>query len=379
MKAIQTERHRTLPLLDLRTQYRGLKDELLAAITQVLEDQHFILGPNVAALESEIAAFCRTPYAVGVASGTDALILALRAAGIKPGDEVIVPAFTFVATGDAVSILGGTPVFADIDFKTFNIDPAHAATLVTERTVAIIPVHLYGQPARMDELQKLATKHGLKIIEDCAQALGASWNGVPVASFGDYGCLSFFPSKNLGGYGDGGMITVKNKEGADRLRSLRAHGSRKKYHSEEQGMNSRLDELQAAILRVKLPHLNNWNAGRRRIASLYRQALSHLQDLILPAEVPGACHVYHQFTVRVPAREHVQKTLLEAGVESVVYYPVPLHLQGMFAHLGYKKGDLPRAEKAAAEAISLPMFPEMTESDVAYIAERLDEILRLVR
>ena len=379
MKAIQTERHRTLPLLDLRTQYRGLKDELLAAITQVLEDQHFILGPNVAALESEIAAFCRTPYAVGVASGTDALILALRAAGIKPGDEVIVPAFTFVATGDAVSILGGTPVFADIDFKTFNIDPAHAATLVTERTVAIIPVHLYGQPARMDELQKLATKHGLKIIEDCAQALGASWNGVPVASFGDYGCLSFFPSKNLGGYGDGGMITVKNKEGADRLRSLRAHGSRKKYHSEEQGMNSRLDELQAAILRVKLPHLNDWNAGRRRIASLYRQALSHLQDLILPAEVPGACHVYHQFTVRVPAREHVQKTLLEAGVESVVYYPVPLHLQGMFAHLGYKKGDLPRAEKAAAEAISLPMFPEMTESDVAYIAERLDEILRLVR
>jgi dTDP-4-amino-4,6-dideoxygalactose transaminase len=379
MREIQTERHRTLPVTDLRVQYRSLKNELLEVITQVLEEQHFILGPNVAALESEIAAFCKTGYAVGVASGTDALILALRAAGVKPGDEVIVPAFTFVATGDAVSILGATPVFADIDLKTFNIDPAHAATLITERTVAIIPVHLYGQPAAMGEISALAVKHGLTVIEDCAQALGANWNGKPVSSIGHYGCLSFFPTKNLGGYGDGGMITVRDKESADHLRSLRAHGCRKKYHAEELGMNSRLDELQAAILRVKLPHLTEWNAKRRHIASLYRDAMGHLDDVILPVEVPGTTHVYHQFTVRVPAREHVQKALLESGIESVVYYPVPLHLQGMFAHLGYKKGDLPKSEKASVQAVSLPMFPEMTENDVAYVAERLDEILNFDR
>lgn len=375
MRAIPSERHRTLPVIDLRAQYRALKQQLAAAISQVLEDQHFILGPNVAALESEIAGFCRTPFAVGVASGTDALILALRAAGVKPGDEVIVPAFTFVATGDAVSILGARPVFADIDLKTFNIDTAHAASLVTDRTVAIIPVHLYGQPANMDEVRALAEKRRLVIIEDCAQALGASWKGTPAAGLGDYGCLSFFPTKNLGGYGDGGMVTARDRDSADRLRSLRAHGCRKKYHSDELGMNSRLDELQAAILRIKLPHLNQWNGARRRIASLYRQALGHLENVILPAELPGAVHVYHQFTVRVPARDHVQKALLEAGVESAVYYPVPLHLQNLYAPLGYKKGDLPKAEKAAAEALSLPMFPEMTETDVAYVSECLEDIL----
>ena len=375
MKEIQTERPRTMPVIDLRAQYRGLKSELLDAITQVLEEQHFILGPNVAALESEIAVLCRRPHAVGVASGTDALILALRAAGVEKGQEVIVPAFTFVATADAVSILGATPVFADIDLKTFNIDPAHAATLVTERTAAIIPVHLYGQPAPMGEILALASKHGIAVIEDCAQALGASWRGTPVAGIGDYGCLSFFPTKNLGAYGDGGMVTTSTKSGAERLRSLRAHGSKKKYYSDEQGMNSRLDELQAAILRVKLPHLQEWNAGRRRIAGLYREALKGIRDVILPAEVPGTTHVYHQFTIRVPARDHVQMALLESGIESVIYYPVPLHLQKMFAAMGYKRGDLPRAEKAAAEVISLPMFPEMTENDVAYIGERLSEIL----
>lgn len=375
MRAILTERHRTLPVIDLRAQYRTLRQELAAAIMQVLEDQQFILGPNVAALESEIAAFCKSPCAVGVASGTDALILALRAAGVSAGDEVIVPSFTFVATADAVSILGAAPVFADIDPATFNIDLEHASTLISERTVAIIPVHLYGQPADMDKVRGLAEKRHLMVIEDCAQALGASWKGVPVASIGDYGCLSFFPTKNLGCYGDGGMVTARHKESADRLRMLRAHGSKKKYHFEEQGMNSRLDELQAAILRVKLPNLTEWNNMRRNIAAMYKEALDHLEELVLPLEAPSAIHVYHQFTIRVPARDQVQTALLAAGVESVVYYPVPLHLQKMYSELGNKKGELPAAERAATEALSLPIFPEMTATDVAYVSECLKEIL----
>jgi len=375
MRTIPTDRNRTLPVLDLAAQYRGLKEELVTAVLQVLEDQHFILGPNVAALEGEIANFCRSPHAIGVASGTDALILALRAAGVRPGDEVIVPAFSFVATADAVSILGAKPLFADIDPATFNIDMEHASTLVTDRTVAIIPVHLYGQPADMDKVRDLAERRRLIVIEDCAQALGASWKGTPVASIGDYGCISFFPTKNLGGCGDGGMITTRDREGADHLRMLRAHGSRKKYHFEEQGMNSRLDELQAAILRVKLPKLTAWNDARRAIANLYKQALENVEDLALPLEATGSVHVYHQFTVRVPVRDHVQMALLEAGVQSVVYYPVPLHLQNMYIPLGHKKGELPAAECAAAEVLSLPMFPEMTEMDVAYVSECLKEIL----
>jgi UDP-N-acetyl-3-dehydro-alpha-D-glucosamine 3-aminotranferase len=379
MRMIPTDRHRTLPVFDLSAQYHALKPELTSAIMQVLEDQHFILGPNVAALEGEIAYFLKCSSAVGVASGTDALILALRAAGVGAGNEVIVPAFSFVATADAVSILGAKPVFADIDPVTFNIDMGHAATLVTERTVAIIPVHLYGQPADMDAVRDLAEKKRLTVIEDCAQAMGANWKGSPVASIGDYGCISFFPTKNLGGYGDGGMITTRDRESADRLRRLRTHGSRKKYHFEEQGMNSRLDELQAAILRVKLPKLTGWNQARRNIAALYRQALEHVEELVLPLEASGATHVYHQFTVRVPARDHVQMALLEAGIQSVVYYPVPLHLQDMYRELGHQKGDLPAAERAAAEVLSLPMFPEMTETDVAYVAECLKEILASVR
>ena len=375
MRAIQTERHRTLPVIDLREQYRTLRQQLVAAIMQVLEDQHFILGPNVAALENEIAAFCKSPYAVGVASGTDALILALRAAGVSTGDEVIVPAFTFIATSDAVSIVGATPVFADIDPATFNIDLEHASSLISERTVAIIPVHLYGQPADMDKVRRLAEKRHLLVIEDCAQALGASWNGAPVAGIGDYGCLSFFPTKNLGGYGDGGMVTARDEESADRVRMLRSHGSKKKYHFEEQGVNSRLDELQAAILRVKLPKLTEWNSIRRNIAAMYRKALGHIEELALPLEAPGALHVYHQFTIRVPARDLVQTALLAAGVESVVYYPVPLHLQKMYSDLGYREGDLPRAERAAAEVLSLPIFPEMTAADVDYVSECLKEIL----
>jgi dTDP-4-amino-4,6-dideoxygalactose transaminase len=375
MKSNQVESERKLPILDLKAQYEGLREEILDALHQVLEEQHFILGPNVLQLEREIAAYCGTGFAVGVASGTDALILALRAAHVQAGDEVILPAFSFIATADAVAILGATPVFADIDPLTLNIDVAHAETLVTDRTRAIIPVHLYGQTADMDAVLSVARRHSLLVIEDCAQALGARWKNRKTCSFGDYGCISFFPSKNLGAYGDGGMVTVPTAEQAETLRALRSHGSRRKYYSDVQGMNSRLDELQAAILRVKLPHLDEWNEGRRHVAAMYDVALRNVQEVTLPFASADSLHVYHQFTIRVPHRNEVQQSLKEHGVQTFVYYPVPLHLQTMFAALGYKKGDLPVAEQASQEVLSLPMFPEMKWEDVEYVANCLSQSL----
>jgi dTDP-4-amino-4,6-dideoxygalactose transaminase len=364
-----------LPVVDLKAQYNSLRDEIMAAVSDVLENSHFILGPNVAALEREVADFCESPYAVGVASGTDALILALRAADVGPGDEVLVPAFSFVATADAVSILGATPVFTDIDPITLNMDVNHAISLVSDRTRAIVPVHLYGQPADMGEVLKLAKQRNLIVIEDCAQALGATWRGQPVGSLGDYGCISFFPTKNLGAYGDGGMITAYDQHSARRLKMLRVHGSKTKYHHDEQGMNSRLDELQAAILRVKLPHLTRWNSERRRVATLYREALAHLEEIVLPSESSDSLHVYHQFTIRLKGRDALQRALHESGIESVVYYPVPLHLQSMYSQLGYREGDLPVSERAAAEVLSLPIFPEMTQNDVEYVAECIEALI----
>jgi len=375
MKSNQVESQRKLPILDLKAQYEGLREEILDALHEVLEEQHFILGPNVLQLEREIAAYCGTGFAVGVASGTDALILALRAAHVQAGDEVILPAFSFIATADAVAILGATPVFADIDPLTLNIDVAHAETLVTDRTRAIIPVHLYGQSADMDAVLSVARRHSLLVIEDCAQALGARWKNRKTCSFGDYGCISFFPSKNLGAYGDGGMVTVPTAEQAETLRALRSHGSRRKYYSDVQGMNSRLDELQAAILRVKLPHLDEWNEGRRHVAAMYDVALRNVQEVTLPFASADSQHVYHQFTIRVPHRNEVQQSLKEHGVQTFVYYPVPLHLQTMFAALGYKKGDLPVAEQASQEVLSLPMFPEMKWEDIEYVANCLSQSL----
>jgi len=257
--------------------------------------------------------------------------------------------------------------------RTFNIDVAHAATLVTSRTRAIIPVHLFGQPADMDAVAALAGRRNLSVIEDCAQALGARWKGRPTCSFGEYGCISFFPSKNLGGCGDGGMVTVRTAEEAERLRTLRSHGSRKKYYSELQGMNSRLDEIQAAILRVKLGHLAKWNEARRRIAAQYREALTGLPEIMVPFESANAEHVYHQFTIRVVNRDEVQKFLAERGIQTFVYYPVPLHLQPMYSNLGYRRGDLPVAEEAASEVLSLPIFPEMTQEDVKFVADCLEQ------
>ena len=365
-----------VPILDLKAQYATIKDEVRAAIDSVLENQHFILGPEVKALEKEIAAYCGAKYAVGVASGTDALILGLRACGIGPGDEVIVPSFSFIATADAVSLLGATPVFADIQPDTFNIDPAGIERLITPRTKAIIPVHLYGQSADMDPLMALARAHNLMVLDDTAQAIGATYKGRRVASIGDVGCISFFPSKNLGGYGDGGMVVTNSEEVFRHLISLRAHGSTKKYFSEEQGWNSRLDELQAGILRVKLRHLDHWSSRRRAAADRYDELLRNLPGVTAPARNGFGDHVFHQYTVRVPQRDEVQKQLAALGVTTMVYYPVPMHLQPIYASLGYREGDLPVTEAACKQVLSLPMFPELLPQQSEYVSESLVQVLK---
>ena len=366
-----------VPLLDLRAQYAEIATEIRAAIDEVLESQHFILGPQVKALEEELARFSGVRFGVGVASGTDALILSLRLFGIGPGDEVIVPAFSYIATADSISLLGGIPVFVDVDPDTFNLDPLEIEAKVTRRTKAIVAVHLYGQPADMDPVLAIAARHGLKVIEDCAQAVGATYRNRKVTSLGDLGCVSFFPSKNLGGYGDGGMILSHSEDYTQQLRSLRGHGTIKhKYVSERQGWNSRLDEIQAAILRVKLRHLDRWTAARRANAARYDQLLNDVPGVKVPKVLPGVEHVYHQYTVRVHDRDRVQRQLAEAGISTTVYYPVPLHLQPMYASLGYRRGSLPNAERAAEEVLSLPIYPELTPRQMARVAEALAETVR---
>lgn len=364
-----------IPLLNLRAQYDSIKEEIDEAIRQVVERQHFILGESVAALEEEIALYCGTRHAVGVASGSDALILALKAAGVGPGSEVLVPAFSFIATADSVSVLGAKPVFADIDPVTFNLDADQLAKHLTPRTRAVIPVHLYGQPAEMEPVLAFAEKHHLTVIGDTAQALGSTLQGRPVCSWGDFGCISFFPSKNLGGYGDGGMIVTDSSENAALLRKLRSHGSVQKYKSEVQGWNSRLDELQAAILRAKLPHLDDWNASRAEKAKLYNEALAGIEGVQVPVAAPNRTHVFHQYTLRVANRDKVAVELGKAGVQTAVYYPIPLHLQPMYAELGYREGDLPEAERASREALSLPIYPELTEGEIERIGSTLRSIM----
>lgn len=365
-----------IPALDLVAQYKSIESEIKAAIFGVLESQHFILGPNVKALEEEVSRYCGRSFGVGVGSGTDALVLALRAAGVGPGDEVIVPSFSFIATADSVSVLGAVPVFADIDPDSFCIQPAQIEKRITKRTKAIVPVHLYGHPAEMDAILMVARQHKLLVIEDNAQAIGATYRGRRTASFGDFGCISFFPSKNLGGFGDGGMVVTDSQEGAARLRSLRAHGATKKYYSVEQGWNSRLDEIQAAIVRVKLNHLESWGEGRRNRAALYDRLLAGIKGIILPRVADGCQHVYHQYTIRVPKRDRVQKALADMGIASTVYYPTPIHLQPIYAALGYKAGDLPETEKSAQEALSLPIYPELTDKQVEQVAQGLDQAVR---
>ena len=365
-----------IPQLDLAAQYASIAAEIREALERVLASQQFVLGREGAALEQEIARTCGSAHGIGVASGTDALILALRASGVKGGDEVILPPFTFVATGSAVSALGARPVFADIHPSTYNIDPSEVERRITTRTRAIIVVHLYGLPADMDPILSIARKRGLPIIEDNAQAIGAAYKGRRTGSLGDVACLSFYPTKNLGAYGDAGMLVTNSPELAARLRTLRNHGQTSKYVSSEPGWNSRLDELQAAILRVKLRHLSDWQRARQSHAAEYTRHFNQLPG-VMPPLVPEGCeHVYHQYTIRIENRDSVQKMLTEQKIGSAVYYPVPLHLQPLYASLGHKRGDFPHAEHAAEEVLSLPMYPELRSDQVARVAETIAEFVK---
>lgn len=359
-----------IPLVDLVAQYHNIKDEMDAAVLGVLESGRFILGPNVSALEQEIAEYLGVKHAIGVASGTDALVIALRAAGVEPGDEVIVPAFSFFATAGTVMTIGARPVFVDINPDTYLIDTAAIEAAITPRTKAIIPVHLYGQPADMDELMAIAQKHGLKVIEDNAQAIGAVYKGKKTAAIGDIGCLSFFPSKNLGAYGDGGMVTTNDDRMAEKVRMLRVHGWKKKYFPEMLGYNSRLDEMQAAILRVKFKHLDSWNTRRAEIAHAYSKYLGEL-GLCVPVEAPDRTHVYHLYMVVFDQRDAVQHALREAGIASEVYYPQPLHLAEPSRKYGTGEGQCPVAEQCSKTLLALPVYPDLT-------ATQMEEVLSTV-
>ncbi|HEX5091703.1 MAG TPA: DegT/DnrJ/EryC1/StrS family aminotransferase [Burkholderiales bacterium] len=358
-----------VPILDLAAEQAELGADIRAAVTRVLDSGHFILGPEGAALEKDIAALAGVPHAVACNSGTDALHLALRAAGIGPGDEVVTPAFTFIATAEAIAYVGAKPVFADIDPATFNLTAATLERALTPRTRAVIVVHLFGQCAEMPPIAGLCRQRKLVLVEDCAQAIGADWEGRAAGAWGEYGCLSFYPTKNLGAYGDGGMVVTREAAHDSALRMLRHHGSRQTYLHEAIGLNSRLDEIQAAILRVKLPHLARFTAARRAHAARYRERLAGAK-LQLPVEHGRGVHAYHQFTVRVAKRDEVRKRLAESGVASGVYYPIPLHRQPVFekAFGGVK---LPAAEAAAQEVLSLPIYPQLAEAQIAHVSDTL--------
>ena len=364
-----------IPQFDLSAQYAAIGAEIRMGVERVLSTQQFVLGREGAALEGEIAALCGVGHGVGVASGTDALILALRACGVRAGDEVLLPTSTFVATGSAVSALGATPVFADCRPETYNLDPSELERRATPRTRAIIAVHLYGLAADMEPIVAFAKSRKLPLIEDCAQAIGAVYKGQRVGSFGDAACLSFYPTKNLGAYGDAGMAVTNSPELAARLRILRNHGQTGKYLSSEPGWNSRLDEIQAAILRVKLRHLADWQHARRSNAAEYTRLLQQVPGVMPPHEPEGCEHVYHQYTIRCERRDALQQHLGAQKVGSTVYYPHPLHLQPLYVHRGHKAGDFPHAERAAKEVLSLPMYPELRKDQIARVVETIADFV----
>jgi len=375
--------HQPVPLIDLVAQYETISDDILKRVHETFSTQQFVLGDEVAEFECDMAEYCDSRDAIGCASGTDALILALMALGIGPGDEVITSPFTFFATASAIHRVGATPVFADIDPVSFNIDPEAVENALTERTKAIMPVHLFGQCAEMEPLWRIAVRSGIPIIEDACQAIGAEYRGRKAGVLGTLGCFSFFPTKNLGGAGDGGLITTEDSDIAQRLRRLRVHGEIGQYQHAEVGLNSRLDALQATVLRAKLPHLSDWSSARRENAQRYETLFADqkLEDNVtLPETLPERTHVYNQYTVRVKSgqRDALMTYLRERKIGCGVYYPVPLHLQECFEPLGYTAGDFPQSELAAAECLSLPIFPELKpeqqELVVQTIAEGLEHI-----
>jgi dTDP-4-amino-4,6-dideoxygalactose transaminase len=382
----------SVPILDLTRQYETIKPEIDVAISRVLSSGRFILGPEVEAFEREIAEYVGVKHAIGVASGTDALLLSLKALGIGPRDKVIVPSFTFFATAGVVHNVGATPVFADIAPKTFNLDPASVRRILESSPAnptnptnptnsmnpikAIIPVHLYGQPADMDEIMEIAKEYNLYVIEDAAQATSAEYRRRKVGTIGDLGCFSFFPTKNLGAYGDGGMVITNDDKLAERVRILRVHGSKPKYYHHIVGTNSRLDAIQAAILRVKLPHLDEWTAARQKIADIYDALLGNVRGLKTPYHALDRTHIFHQYTIRVldGRRDELRDYLKEQGIGTQVYYPLPLHLQKCFQDLGYKEGDLPESERASQEVLSLPVFPELTEGEISHVVDKIRSV-----
>jgi dTDP-4-amino-4,6-dideoxygalactose transaminase len=363
-----------IPLVDLVAQYHSIQEEIDTAVSSVLESGAFILGPVVGKFEESIAAYLGVAHAVGLASGTDALVLALRALDIGPGDEVLIPAYTFFATAGAVISVGARPVFVDIDPVSYEMDVTQIKSRITPQTKAIIPVHLYGHSADMDPILAIAQARGLKVIEDNAQAFGASYRGRKTGSLGDIGCLSFFPTKNLGAFGDGGMAVTNDPALAERMRRLRTHGWKKKYFSEEVGYNSRLDALQAAILQAKLVHVDDWNQERRQIARRYSEQLASL-GLVVPVEYDWGRHVYHLYIIRSERREQLQAFLKQKGVASEVYYPLPLHLAEPCRKLGYREGDFPQAEKASRETLALPLYPELTQNQQDEVIAAVKEFL----
>ena len=384
-----------VPFLDLKAQYATIRDELRSAVDEVLESQRFILGPQVAALEQDVARFCHVPYAVGVASGTDALLLSLKALGVGQGDGVVTVPFTFFATAGAIANLGARPIFVDIEDASFTMDPkalellleqgcsagplSRRAHLQSRATVkAVIVVQLFGQCADMDAVLRIAGRHSIPVVEDSCQAIGARFRDKPAGSMGALGCFSFFPSKNLGGAGDGGMVVSGDKDLSDRVRLLRTHGAQPQYFHKIVGFNSRLDEIQAAILRVKLRHLERWSKARQKIAGEYKrkfQAADLLDRIALPEVLPNRVHVFHQFVIRCQRRDELRSFLSERGIETEIYYPVPLHEQECFRYLGYQPSDFPQAHAASRQALALPIYPELTGEQIDCIVSTIAELL----
>jgi len=363
-----------IQLVDLKAQYNSIKDEIQKAISDVLENTNFILGENVRRFEEEFARFCGVKYTIGTSSGTSAIHLALITSGIRQGNEVITVPNTFIATTEAITHCGAKPVFVDINERNYNIDVEKIEKALTKKTKAIIPVHLYGQPGDMDSINKLARKYDLKVIEDSAQAHGAKYKGKRTGGLSDVACFSFFPGKNLGAYGDAGMVVTNNKEIADKVRLLRNHGRKEKYRHIIEGYNYRLDELQAAVLRVKLRHLEDWTNKRRENAKIYNQLLENIDGITIPQAMDYAKHVYHLYVIRTKKRNALREKLKEKGIATGIHYPVSLHLQEAYKHLGYKKGDFPITEKCSQEILSLPIFPELTRGQIEEIVNAINSV-----